>query len=66
MRQQYEEVKLFPTPREVNPLLGDRFQGLRDAIRSFGWPPKEGDRSEWKREECLKEVRRTIRKHLSY
>jgi hypothetical protein len=60
LRQWFEEVKLFPTPNEVNPLSGDRFEGLRDVIRSVGWPPDQGSGSEWKREECLKEVGRTV------
>ena len=35
LRRWYEDIKLFPTPNQVNFLFGDRFDGL-EAIRSFG------------------------------
>jgi hypothetical protein len=59
LRRWYEEIKLFPTPNQVNFLFEDRFDGLKEAIRSFGWPPAQGDESGWRHEECLKEVERT-------
>jgi len=59
LRQWYEEMKLFPTDAQVNFLTGAHFDGLKDVIRSFGWPPAQEDGSGWQREECLKEVDRT-------
>ena len=59
LRQWYEEIKLFPTSNHVDSLMGKHFDGLKEVIKSFGWPPAQEDGSGWQREECLKEVDRT-------
>lgn len=60
LRQWYEEIKLFPVPNEVAFLTEDRFDGVKDAIRSFGWPPTGEDGRGWQKEECFEEVERMI------
>jgi hypothetical protein len=60
LRQWYEEIKLFPVPNEVAFLTEDRFDGVKDVIRSFGWPPAREDGSGWQRKKCLKEVERMV------
>lgn len=39
-------------------LSSDKMQGMKDAIRSFGWPPAKGDGVGWKREEYFNEAKR--------
>lgn len=61
LKRRFEEIELFPThDGRVFTLQEDRHRGLKYVIRSFGWPSTDEDGKEWKREECLKEVERTI------
>jgi len=39
-------------------LKGERWDDLKANIRSFRWPPTQGDGSGWQREAFLKEVER--------
>ena len=60
LRQWYEEIKLFPVPNEVAFLTEDRFDGVKDVIKSLGWPPAREDGSRWQKEKCFEEVERMI------
>lgn len=55
-RQDFENIRLFPIPTEVALLHGDRFDGFKDWIRSFGWPPAREDGATWRRDECMKQI----------
>jgi hypothetical protein len=55
-RQEFENIILFPIPTEVAFLHGDEFDGLKDWIRSFGWPPAWEDGATWRGDECMKQI----------
>ena len=55
-RQQFVKIRLFPIPTEVALLYGEEFDGFKDWIRSFGWPPAREDGATWRRDECMKQI----------
>jgi hypothetical protein len=61
VRQDFENILLFPIPEEVALLHGDRCDGFKDWIRSFGWPPAREDGATWKRDECMKQIGDRVR-----